>query len=124
MARTLIGSMTRVGVRRLIATSMLGEGDSKANSAVWVRLLCATFLRGATPDKANMEAAVAASALDWVIVGPAVLSDAAATGDVRTYSAATGAKAHKITRGDLAAFLVDPLTGDAHLRRAVTVANS
>ena len=124
VARPLIGSMTRGGVRRLVATSMLGEGDSTANSTVLVRLLLATFLRGATPDKANMEAAVEASGLDWVIVRPAILSDGAATGEVRTYSATTGEKAHKITRGDLAAFLVEQVTGDAHLRQAVTVANS
>lgn len=106
-ARTIIGSMTRGGVRRLVATSMIGEGDSAANSTVWERLLLATFLRGATPDKANMEAAVEASELDWVIVRPAILSDDPATGDLRTYSGDTDEKAHKITRADLAGFLVD-----------------
>lgn len=71
-----------------------------------------------------MEAAVEASGLDWVIVRPAILSDDPATGDLRTYSADTDEKAHKITRGDLAAFLVDQLSSDEHLRQAVTIANS
>lgn len=70
-----------------------------------------------------MEAAVRASGLDWVITRPAVLNDRAATGDVRVLSASSGEKAKALTRLDLAAFLVAQLTGDDHLRQAVTLAN-
>ena len=123
-AATVITAMRRAGVRRLVATSMIGEGDSQANTPAYDRLLLATFLRGATPDKAEMEREVSDSDLDWVIVRPAILNDDAATGDVRTFSPDTGEKAHKITREDLATFLVAQVTGDEHLRTAVTIANS
>jgi uncharacterized protein YbjT (DUF2867 family) len=122
-AATIIASMRRNGVGRLVVTSMIGEGDSTANTPFYARILLATFLRGATPDKAGMEKAVDASGLDWIIVRPAILSDDPATGDVRVYRPDTGEKAHTITRADLASFLVAQLTTDEHLQRAVTVAN-
>jgi putative NADH-flavin reductase len=123
-ARAIIASMQRNGVRRLIVTSMAGEGDSKANASTYERLLMATFLRGADKDKAAMESAVEASGLDWIILRPAVLNDDAPTGDVRIFSAETNEKAHKITRQDLAAFMLAQLSSNEQLGRAVTIANS
>lgn len=122
-ARTIIASMRRQGARRLVVTSMTGEGDSIANMPVYQRLLLPTFLRGAMPDKAQMEEAVEASDLDWVIVRPAILNDDPATGNVRVYTSESGDKARKITRADLASFLVAQLGTDEHLRHAVTIAN-
>ena len=122
-ARTIIASMQRQGVRRLMVTSAIGEGDSIANMPVYQRLLLPTFLRGSTPDKAQMEEAVEASDLDWVIVRPAILNDDPATGNVRVYTPESGDKARKITRADLASFLVAQLSTDENLRRAVTIAN-
>ena len=123
VATTIVAAMQRHGVRRLIVTSMIGEGDSSANTPFYVKILLETFLRGATPDKAKMESTVSASELDWVISRPAVLTDKAATGDVRIFSAGNREKAHSLARSDLAAFLVAQLTSDALLRRAVTIAN-
>ncbi|CAA9448138.1 MAG: hypothetical protein AVDCRST_MAG02-609 [uncultured Rubrobacteraceae bacterium] len=122
-ARTIIASMRRRGARRLVVTSMIGEGDSIANMPVDQRPLLTTFLRGATPDKARMEEAVAASDLDWVIVRPAILDDDPATGNARVYTPETGDEAHRIARADLASFLVAQLSTDEHLRHAVTIAN-
>ena len=89
-ASAIINAMQRNGVRRLVVTSMLGEGESKANSSLYERLLLATFLRGANKDKAAMESAVKASDLDWVILRPAILNDDAATGNVEVFDAENG----------------------------------
>lgn len=124
VADTIIGSMKRNGVRRLIVTSMIGEGSSKANTPIYDRLLLATFLRGADKDKAAMESAVQSSDLDWTILRPAILGDGPALGNVRVYDAGTSEKAHKITRSDLAAFMVTQLSSDDYLHQAVTIANS
>ena len=87
-------------------------------------LLMATFLRGDKQDKAAMEAAVVGSDLDWVILRPPFLTDDAAQGHVRVFEAATGETAHKITRTDLAAFMVAQLASDQYLHQAVAIANS
>lgn len=123
-AHAIIAAMRRHGVRRLVVTSMLGVGDSKANSSLLLRVLVATFLRGADKDKTAMEGAVAASGLDWIILRPAILTDDPSTGSVQVFAAATGKKAHKIARADLAAFMVAQLATDEHLRQTVAIATS
>ena len=123
-ASTIIASMRAHGVRRLLATSMLGVGESKENAPVYERLLVATFLRGADKDKSAMEAEVRRSDLDWTILRPAILTDDPAKGDVRVYAEGTDEKAHKITRADVAAFLVEQLASDAYVHQAIAIANS
>ena len=122
-AKVIVEVMKRNQVKRLIAISVLGAGDSK-DQASWPyeHLLMPTFLRGAMPDKEAMEAEVKASGLDFVLVRPPMLTDADPTGDIRIVP--PGETAHKLTRADLAQFLVDQLTSDQYLGQAVTVANS
>ncbi len=123
-ASAIIASMQQNGVRRLVVTSMLGVGDSEANETFYERLLMSTFLRGADKDKSAMESAVESSGLDWVILRPAILSDDPATGNVRVFSAKTDEKAHKITRADVAAFMLAQLASDEYLHQDVTIANT
>lgn len=123
VATTIIGAMQHHRVERLLVTSSLGVGDSIANTPFFVRILVATFLRGSTADKANMEAAVRVSGLDWTITRPAVLSNKPPTGNVHVLSTESREKAQSITRADLAGFLVAQLTSDDHLRQTLTLAN-
>ncbi len=123
-AKTIIASMQQNGVRRLVATSMLGVGESEANATFYERLLVGTFLRGVDKDKAAMESAVESSALDWIILRPAILNDDPAKGNIQVLTAEAGEKAHKITRSDVAAFMVAQLTSDEYLHQAIVIANS
>ena len=122
-ASAIIAAMQHQGVRRLVATSMLGEGESKENAPLYIRLLVSTFLHGAKKDKAAMESAVKSSDLDWVILRPAILNDDPATGHVQVFDAEADEKAHQITRTDLATFMVAQLSSDDYLHQAVTIAN-
>ena len=122
-ARNIVAAMQAEGVRRLLVVSMMGVGDSAEQAPFWYKhLLLPTFLRGATPDKTNMEAAVRSSDIDYTIARPPILSDDPAKGSYQVIPAPT--KAHKITRADLAQFLVDQLTSNSYLKQAVVVANS
>ncbi len=122
-AGTIVASMKANGVRRLLVTSMLGVGDSKKNAPLFVRLLLPTFLRGADKDKSAMEVAVEASGLDWTILRPAILTDDVATGHVRVLQEGTLEKVHKITREDVASFLVDQLSSKVYSNRFLTIGN-
>ncbi|MEJ7661804.1 MAG: NAD(P)-binding oxidoreductase [Hymenobacter sp.] len=51
VARAIIAAMRQHGVRRLVVTSMLGVGDSIANSSLLLRLLVATFCAARTRTK-------------------------------------------------------------------------
>lgn len=121
-ARTILQAMQETGVKRLVVISALGAGDSGGQAPfLYEHLLLPVFLRGAIPDKNTMEAEVMASQVDWVLVRPPVLSDYPATGAIHIVD--RGDVAHSITRGDLARFLVDQLSSDAYVGKAVVVAN-
>jgi putative NADH-flavin reductase len=122
-AQNVISAMRAEGARRLIVVSMMGLGESRAQAPFWYKhLLMTTFLRGSTKDKSLMENAVVTSGLDYVIVRPPILADGAPIGNPIVLGA--GKIGHKITRADLANFVVDQLTFDGYLGRAVTVVNS
>jgi putative NADH-flavin reductase len=123
-AATIIASMQSHGVRRLVVISVIGEGESVANTNWYERLFLSTVLRSEMKDKETMEASVDASGLDWTIVRAAFLNDDPATGKIHIFSAGTGEIAHKLTRADLAAFMVAQVSSDEHLNEAVAIANS
>jgi uncharacterized protein YbjT (DUF2867 family) len=119
----IIHAMQEESARRLISISMMGIGDSLAQTPFWYRyLLMPTFLHGSTQDKTHKEAAITADHVEYVIVRPPILIDSPATGQVHIL--APNAIGHAITRADLANFLVDQLETDANLNRAVTVVNT
>jgi uncharacterized protein YbjT (DUF2867 family) len=119
----IIHAMQEESARRLISISMMGIGDSLAQTPFWYRyLLMPTFLHGSTKDKTHKEAAITADHVEYVIVRPPILIDSPATGQVHIL--APNAIGHAITRADLANFLVDQLETDANLNRAVTVVNT
>ena len=121
--RNIIAAMRTESVPRLIVVSMMGIGESRAQSPAWYKyLLMPTFLHGSTPDKTNMEAAVTASGLDYVIARPPILKDGPATNHIDIL--APNQTGHAITRADLANFLVDQLETNANLNRAVTIVNT
>ena len=121
-ASNIIAAMQAESARRLIVVSMMGLGSSRPQAPFWYKsLLMTTFLHGSTADKIAMEAAVTASHLDYTIVRPPILTEDAATGSILIPT--PPAKAHKITRADLAQFLVDQITGTQYLKQAVVVAN-
>lgn len=123
VATAVVAAMQQHGVRRLVVISVVGEGDSIANTPAFIKDLMQGYLSGSTKDKATMEDVVGASGLDWVITRPPVLGDEPATGDIRVLSPDDGDEAHAITRSDLAAFILAQLTSDDHLQQAVTIAN-
>jgi putative NADH-flavin reductase len=122
-AATITASMQSSGVRRLVVISMIGERESVANTNWWERLFL-SLLRHEMKDKAAMEAIVDTSGLDWIIVRPPFLNDDPAKGDFHVFSAETGETAHKMTRADLATFMVAQLSSDEYVQKAVAVANS
>ena len=122
-AKNIIDAMQAEGVRRLIVVSMMGIGESSEQAPFWYEhLLMPTFLRGSTIDKTAMESEVQASGLEFIIARPPILTEDAATGSIKVLP--LGTQGHKITRADLAKFLVDQLSNDAYVGQAVLVANS
>jgi putative NADH-flavin reductase len=123
--RNLIGAMWRHGVRRFVCETALGISD-----AWWQMGLSYTlFVRPIIVplyfwDKTRQEAVIRASDLDWTIVRPGALTNGPKRGHYRQ-----GPRVGhwlwtvRISRADVAAFMLDQLTDDRYVRTAVGVAD-
>ncbi len=127
-ARNVVDAMKQHNVKRLIVISVMGAGDSQGNAPfLYEHLLMPMFLRGAMKDKAGMEAEVSSSDLKWTLVRPPTLTKGDPTGKfhvVASEAHPNDTKAHKITRADLAEFIVEQLENDQYVGQAVVVTNS
>ena len=124
-ARNVIESMKKNGVKRLLVVSAIGVGETKDLVPGWYeKLIMPTLLRGAMKDKEQMEPEVEASGLEWTIVRPGHLVNGERTGVVRTFEPGTGETAHKITRADVAAFLLEALVDGKYVGEAVNIASN
>lgn len=124
-AHNIVQAMDKAGVKRFIAVSVLGAGDSKGHGGfLYDEILARTFLKNAIRDKNGLERETKSSDLDWTLVRPPMLGEGEATGHIQTLAEGEAGVAHKITRADLAAFMVQELENARWVRQAVVVANS
>jgi putative NADH-flavin reductase len=118
--RAIVRAMEKAGVRRLICQSSMGIGDSRTNLGFLTKyVIVPVFLRHAFADHERQEAVVRESDLDWTIVRPPHLKDGPRTGRYRHgFSPTDAAIEGKISRADVADFMLSQLTDDAYIRKA------
>ncbi len=115
----IIQAMQRHGVRRLVCETSLGVGSSFGRLGLYYTLFTIPFI---LPfyywDKSRQETVIRNSRLDWTIVRPGLLNNRRARGVVR-HGAAVGnwIWTVRISRADVAAFMLDQLTDDAYLHQ-------
>ena len=116
----VIEAMQRHGVRRLSCLSTLGAGDSRAHlNFFWKRIMFGFLLRDAYADHLAQEACVAESDLDWTIVRPGAFTNGPATGAYKHGFPSTERNLKlKISRADIAGFMLRQLTDDTYLRQS------
>jgi putative NADH-flavin reductase len=117
----LISAMNKHGVRRLVCISGIGVGDSKGHVGfLYDRIIRPFVVKNVYEDKERQEEAIKQSDLDWVIVRPAQLTDEPARGE---YSVFLGGSytATKISRADVAAFMLAQLTDDTYVRKTPVI---
>ena len=116
----IIDGMQRHGIKRLICQSTLGAGDSAVHlNFFWKYVMFGLLLRPAFADHAEQERLVMGSGLDWTIVRPAAFTDGPATGAYKHgFSHSEKQLTLKISRADVAGFILTQLTQDTYLRKA------
>ena len=119
--RALVPSMKRRGVERVIVESALGVGPSADHAPPAVRLALATVLRQVGKDKAEAEEYLRASGLDWTIVYPPSLTNGPATGAFRSGEALQLRGMPKISRANVAQFMLSQLNDTTYSRRMAIV---
>ncbi len=118
--KNIVDAMRQHEIERLVVISAAGVGESWKQISLMARVLFRTLLRNVFADHQAQEAIIRQSALDWTIVRAAVLNDRPATG----YAASNSSPAKRISREDLADFLVDQVSDSTYSRQAISVASS
>jgi putative NADH-flavin reductase len=105
--RILIDAMQARGVRRLVAVTGIGAGDSRGRGGLlYDAIAFPLVLKRVYDDKDVQEQMIRASGLDWTIVRPGLLRSGEATGRARALTDPRDWHAGSVTRADVAGFLV------------------
>jgi putative NADH-flavin reductase len=105
--RILIDAMQAAGVRRLVAVTGIGAGDSRGHGGfLYDALMFPLVLKRIYDDKDVQEQMIRASGLEWTIARPGLLTGGAATGRMRVLAEAKDWQVGSVTRADVADFLV------------------
>lgn len=122
--RNIIAAADAAGVRRLVALSAFGVGDSLAHlrrtTFVFSRIILPVFLKAQFEDMARMEDLVRETELESVIVRPSALTDKPATRAVKV-AAETEKAGSAIPFADVADFMVQCLEGDRYVGSAPVI---
>ena len=117
----VIGAMDKHGVRRLVCITGVGVGDSKGHVGfLYDRIIRPFVVRNVYEDKERQEEEIKRSDLEWVIVRPAQLTDEPAKGEYEVYLKGSYT-ATKISRADVAAFMLAQLTEDTYVHKTPVI---
>ncbi len=116
--RNVLAAMDRHGVRRLLAVTGIGAGDSRGYGGFFYdRIFWPLLLKRLYEDKDRQEALIKASGLDWTIVRPGFLTNGPLTGTYRVITDLTGVTCGKISRADVAHFLLQEAAAGRYLHQ-------
>ncbi|MBX2865084.1 MAG: SDR family oxidoreductase [Leptolyngbyaceae cyanobacterium MAG.088] len=118
--KQIIQAMEHTGVRRFICQSTMGTGDSWGNlNFFWKYIMFGLILRHVFADHQLQESYVQQSNLDWTIVRPGAFIEGDRTGQYRHGFPGTDKTSKlKITRGDIADFILKQLSDNTYLHQA------
>ena len=114
----LLTAMAAHGVKRFVCETSLGVGDSFGRLGLYYTLfVIPVILPFYFWDKGRQEAIIRASAADWIIVRPGALNNGEPRGVARRgRDVGSFLWTVRISRADVAAFMLDQLTHDTYLR--------
>ncbi len=120
--RNLVGAMRESGVRRLVCVTGIGAGDSKGHGGFFYdRIIQPLLLNEIYKDKTRQEAVVRDSGLDWTLVRPAALTNGGRTALVKAFTHLDGITVGKISRADVAAFVLATLADKKSVSGTFTI---
>lgn len=119
--RNTIDEMRERGVKRLVVLSSHGSGDSKPFAGfILTKIIKPLLLAPYYNDHERQEDLVRFSELDWVIVRPSMLTNGPAKGKFAIVAPA-GAIPMRISRADVAGFLLKAAETNEYLGKAVSI---
>lgn len=120
-APAIVRAMDSEGVRRVIFTSAYGVGVTRRDVPLLPRILMRLLLQDLYTDKEAGEAALRGSGLDWTLVYPVTLTDGPGTGRYRVGERLTLRGFPRVSRADVADFLVAQTADATYVRKGVLI---
>lgn len=113
--RNIVAAMKRQSTPRLIVLSALGAGDSR-DRGPYTRLIW-KVIPAEFEDLEGQEEHVRSSGVDWVLVRPTILTTGRLTKQYEVGEALRVGLIPRISRADVAHFMLDQLASDEWVRR-------
>ncbi|HEX5838525.1 MAG TPA: SDR family oxidoreductase [Anaerolineales bacterium] len=121
--RNIVDAMEKHGVKRLVVVSVAGISVPQDKRGFnLVSALIKLLLKDVFIDRENQLKVLEESSLDWIAARVPRLTDDPATGSVQAFFG-NASPAMKVTRADLADFMLKQLASDQLCRRAPILSN-
>jgi len=119
--QAIVPAMERAGVRRLIVVSAFGVGESRRDAPLIPRIMYRVLLNDIFADKKAAEDRVRGSNVDWTFIYPVLLTDGPATGAYRVGERLQLRGLPKISRSDVAHFILAELGNRTFVRKVAVI---
>ncbi|TMC85657.1 MAG: SDR family oxidoreductase [Chloroflexi bacterium] len=118
--QAIVDAARQTGLKRVVVLSSFLVERQRLN--VPMRLATGLVMGAMVKDKTLGEEMLRSSGLDWTIIYASPLTDGPATGSVSVLAAdAKWGMSHRISRADVATWLVQTVTGAQYSRRSVAI---
>jgi putative NADH-flavin reductase len=113
--QNILSAIGKESNQKLILVTGIGAGESKGHGGFFYDLILNPLLLATNyADKDRAESIVKASHIDWLIVRPGFLTNDPRTGKYRVIDNLSGVTAGKISRADVADFILKQLASPTH----------
>jgi putative NADH-flavin reductase len=119
--KNILATMKSRGVRRLVCETSYGVAESYKEASRMARFVYATLLKSVYDDKLIQEGYIRRSEINWIVVRPSTLTNGAKRGEYRVAEHMRLGLGDKISRADVADFMLKQLTSDAWLRKSPAI---
>ncbi len=122
--KNILAGMKQHGVKRIIAVTSLGIGDSRGQAGFFFeKILVPLLLKAEFADKELQEKYIRDSNLEYVIARPSGLTNKPATRSYHAGKTLAGSVSKTIARADVAHFCLEQLHTTPFLNSAVSLSN-
>jgi putative NADH-flavin reductase len=119
--QSIVSAMERNNVRRVILVSAFGVGESKRDVPLMLGIMHRLLLTDLFADKKAAGDDLARSSLDWIVAYPVILTNGPLTGKYRVGEGLELSGFPKISRADVAHFILANLESREYVRKAAVI---
>lgn len=121
--RAIVPAMESQGVRRLLFVSAFGVGETRRDVPLLPRIAQRLLLADVFADKEAGEDYLRRSSLDWTLIHPAILTNGPRTAKYRVGERLELHGLPKISRADVADFVLSQIEDATYLRKGVLISD-